>query len=148
MELHLPYKLLLVSIASSLLLGYLFHSTAIFSYPYNFFVGTISVVFGLFLGLWAKRIIQHHKTTLNPYGEPSALVVRGPFRWSRNPMYVSYVLIALGAAIFSGSLISFIPPVLYFLYLNYKIIPQEEERLLKNFSNLYTEYCQKVRRWI
>lgn len=89
-----------------------------------------------------------HKTTLNPFGSPTTLITSGPFTASRNPMYLSYMLVALAAAIFSETIAGFWGPLLYFLYLNVKTIPLEEKNLRLSFSTVYEAYCKKVRRWI
>lgn len=92
--------------------------------------------------------MNSYKTTLNPSGKPTTLITSGPFKLSRNPMYVSYLLVAIGFALFSDSWLGFIGPILYFIYLNFKIIPEEEQNLRDTFKNDYLVYTNKVRRWL
>ncbi len=148
MNLHLPYKLLLVSIFYSLIVRYLFPATQFLNDSLNLTLSAGFVFLGIIFGFWVKKIIKDHKTTLNPYDKPTFLITSGPFKHSRNPMYLSYVIIAVGSAIFSGSLLGFVGPILYFLYLNYKIIPREERRLTESFPANYEIYTDKVRRWL
>lgn len=147
MDLHAPYKFLLASAAGSVALGAVVDYPIIAPYPYGAITGIAGAAAGLWLGLWAKRVILAHDTTLNPFGEPSSLVTEGPFRFSRNPMYLSYVLVAASVALIIGSLASFIPPILYAMYLDTLIIPGEEEALQKNLRGLYERYRRRVRRW-
>ena len=149
MELHLPYKLLFLACAASLLAGYLLPTFGQFIVPPYSGVGAIVlIVGGLALGLWAKRTIVAHDSTLNPYGQPTHLVTSGPFRFSRNPMYLSYVVIVLGCAVYTGVLAAFVAPTLYFLYLQYKVVLQEEQKLSDIFPTEYSAYSRTVRRWL
>ena len=147
MELHLPYKLLLLSVASSLVAGYLFPLPEFIQYPYGLAASFLTVIVGISLGLWVKRTILLHRTTLNPDGQPTSLITTGLFRLSRNPMYVSYLIVAFGFALYSAP-VALLGPVAYFLYLNYKIIPREEQKLRQTFPVDYTAYAEKVRRWV
>jgi protein-S-isoprenylcysteine O-methyltransferase Ste14 len=145
MKLHLPYKLLLVSVVLSGIA--LFAAQPTISTPIRF-IGLSLAVLSFLLGLWAKNTIRSHGTTLNPSGQPTALVTNGPFRLSRNPMYFSYAVAAFGMALFSGSPFSLITPFLYFLYLNYAVIPREERRMNMMFGPRFQEYALATRRWI
>lgn len=88
------------------------------------------------------------KTTFNPTEAPSRLVTTGLYAKSRNPMYLGMVLVLAG---FQG-VVGFIPGIilvlLYFLYLNVKIIPEEEKRVESVFGREYWDYKGKTRRWI
>ncbi|MGD8996491.1 MAG: isoprenylcysteine carboxylmethyltransferase family protein [Anaerolineae bacterium] len=85
---------------------------------------------------------------MTPNQEIRHLVVTGPFRISRNPVYLSGVVVSLGIATLLGSLITFLFPVLLFLVLNTWYVPNEESRLHRVFGDEYLEYKQRVRRWI
>jgi len=148
MNFHLPYKLLLLTGAASLLTGYFFTYGQFLYAPYSGASALIVVLGGVALGMWAKRTILKHETTFNPYGHPTHLVTTGPFRFSRNPMYVSYVLVALGFALYTGVIAALIFPVLYFLYLHLRIIPLEERKLRERFTSEYVAYTQSTRRWV
>ena len=72
----------------------------------------------------------------------------GPFRISRNPTYLSGVILLFGIAILLGSLITFAFPIALILILNGLYIPVEEAELEERFGTEYVEYKRKVRRWI
>jgi len=80
-------------------------------------VAAFGVLCALFFGLWAKCTIVRHKTALSPRGEPPVLIESGAFRNSRNPMYASYILVALCVALGTQSPWVCAPPLLYGMYL-------------------------------
>lgn len=147
MDLHLPYKLLIAVIFYALVVRYLNFGMKIPT-TLVLVIALTFVATGIFMGLWSKQVIKNFKTTLNPYGKPAVLITSGPFKFSRNPMYLSYLLVALGFAIYSESWIGFIGSALYFIYLNFGIIPMEEVRLKESFLKSYEVYMGRVRRWL
>ena len=108
----------------------------------------ILIIFGTIINLWADSIFKKYNTTVKPDEKPTKLINIGPFRISRHPMYLGMTLILLGTAILLGSLISFIFPIIFFLIMNYKYIPEEEKRMQNEFGKLYIDYKNKVRKWI
>ena len=103
---------------------------------------------GAVIAGWAWVIFHRAGTTRVPWQLSSSLVTWGPFRISRNPMYVGLSLAYLGEA----ALLRQIWPVLVLsltvAYLNWVVIPVEEARLREVFRDKYEEYCASVRRWI
>ena len=148
MKFHLPYKLLLLSILLSFLFGYMYRKPISVSSPLNIYASAIIVVIGIVLGFWTKRTILSRKTTLVPSGMPSMLITSGPFTFSRNPMHLSYFMIVSGIALYFQTIFSLIISLAYLFYINFKIIPLEEQNLLSKFPQEYQKYYQKVRRWI
>jgi protein-S-isoprenylcysteine O-methyltransferase Ste14 len=112
------------------------------------YLGIILIVLGVTLNIWSVRILRDHQTTTEFNRDPSYLVMSGPFRLSRNPIYLSGVILLTGIAIFLGSLITFVFPILLLLILEIIYIPSEEEILENTFSDEYRSYKQKVRRWL
>ena len=101
--------------------------------------------------LWPDAVI--FPTTLRWAGvalidAPSQLLVAGPFSWSRNPLYVAYVVALCGCALASGSWLALGCPLLGFVVLNGLIIPIEELRMAEEFGDAYRRYYQQVRRWL
>ena len=86
--------------------------------------------------------------TLSPIDPTKRLVIKGLYKYSRNPMYVGVVLILIGETIFftSRSLLGY--SVFIFICFNLFVILVEEPRLRRDFSSEYSIYCKKVRRWI
>jgi len=104
---------------------------------------------GIALGVWGERTFHTLRTEVLPASATNKLVVTtGPFRFTRNPMYAGVVLIALGIAIYVGTLPFYAVPPLVFLLCNYVFIPFEEAKMQAQHGNLYTDYLHRVRRWI
>lgn len=108
----------------------------------------VLLVVGALLMAWAAITIWRHKTTVNPYKAASALVTRGPFAFSRNPIYVADAISYFAGAILMGSLWPFIFAPLVWLVMRYAVIAHEETHLLAKFGTEYAEYCARVRRWL
>ena len=115
--------------------------------PYTY-LGFVFILLGLALNTWSVRLLKKRNTTIDFQEMPNRLVTDGPFRISRNPLYLGGVILSLGIAILLGSLITFVFPVALLLILDRLYIPAEETRLEKIFGEEYLEYRQKVRRWI
>src|SRR3989442_9934493 len=84
----------------------------------------------------------------NPVAHPSQLVTRGPYSWSRHPLYLARHLILLGAAWLLGSPSILILTILLFLVVQIVMIPKEEGRLAARFGEPYAKYRSQVSRWI
>lgn len=103
---------------------------------------------GMLLVLACMASFLKVRTTVLPHGVPSHLVSTGPYRLSRNPMYVSLALIYLGTAILMQLLWPLLLLPLPLVILNQAIIPFEETRLATAFGEAYAAYRRKVRRWL
>lgn len=120
----------------------------IIPYPYNLF-GLLIIVLGFALIIWANYTLLR-KISLEerePFHTPSALVLNGPFQFSRNPVYLSVIMMAFGLATLLGSLILFIlPPILFSVFRFF--IRWEEKKLEETFGEDYLEFKRRVRRWM
>lgn len=103
---------------------------------------------GVLLMLWAGLLMLWRKTTVNPYGKPARLLEEGPFRYSRNPIYLADSLIYCGIALLWGSLWPWLllPAVIYCMQRG--VIVHEERLLGELFGDDYRAYCGRVRRWL
>ena len=108
--------------------------------------GVLFALGGLVAG-WSWLIFYKARTTTVPGRMSARLITWGPYRFSRNPMYVGLSLAYLGEA----GLLHQIWPVLLLpltiAYINWVVIPVEEARLKEVFALDYQTYCAKVRRW-
>jgi protein-S-isoprenylcysteine O-methyltransferase Ste14 len=100
------------------------------------------------LAIWAVVTFRRHNTVVDPRGKVATIVSSGPFRYTRNPMYVALMLlyIAGALAIGNGWVAILLLPV--FLALHYGVIIREERYLKAAFGGQYEEYQGRVRRWI
>jgi len=109
----------------------------------------IPLSLGTFLLLWCVReFYVVGKGTLAPWTPPRELVVTGPFRFSRNPIYIAVVLIILGWALAFHSL-----PLVFFalatlLVFHLRVVLGEESWLVRTHGNRWIEYRDRVPRWV
>lgn len=112
------------------------------------FLGIALIAVGIGLFLWSVKIFQKHTTTLNPRGKPSSLITAGPYRISRNPIYLGFLLIAIGTALVFANVLAFVGPLVFFFFINTLVIPFEEDMLTNVFGATYQNYRKQTRRWL
>lgn len=111
-------------------------------------IGAVLVAAGLGLDLWAYRVMQAAGTHAEPFKPTMTIVSHGPFRFTRNPMYVGFLLSYTGLAlIFALEWGILALPVLWFT-LDRVVVRREEAYLTRKFGPIYTEYLARTRRWI
>lgn len=101
----------------------------------------------LFAG-WAMRLFAAKQTTLLPFSQASALLHTGPFRISRNPLYVALVATLFAFGLLLASFWLLMAAALLALALDWFVIRHEESALSETFGELYSEYARRVRRWL
>jgi protein-S-isoprenylcysteine O-methyltransferase Ste14 len=102
----------------------------------------------LVLALWAAFYMNRARTHINPMLPTSQLVTGGPYRFSRNPLSVSLLLLYVGCSL---RLDTFWPLLLLaplLVVFHFGVIQREERYLERKFGESYRDYCAKVRRWI
>ena len=106
------------------------------------------VAAGTLLVVWAVLTFRRAGEDVNAYKPTSAIVSRGPYAFSRNPMYISMVLIYVGISVIVNTLwpIIFLPASL--IMMQYGVIFREEEYLKKVIGAEYQQYRASVRRWL
>lgn len=110
--------------------------------------GVIAIGAVLGLGLWSVVLVRKSGQSENPWKPTTRLIQRGPFRITRNPMYLQMVLVCLGFAVALGNLwILLLTPLCAWMLQRLAIVP-EEKYLEGKFGDAYREYKRKVRRWI
>ena len=132
--LALPVGLLLHILAPSALLP---------SFREQAVLGLAMVMLALALTAWS--LVAVGRTHL---AQPSQLVTAGPYRFSRNPMYLSWTGLAGGLAVLLNSLWIILAGLAAWVYLQLVSIPAEERSLEKMFGPAYDEYRRHVRRWL
>lgn len=115
--------------------------------PYKF-IGILLLGIGIWLNLWADGLFKKKNTTVKPFEKSSALILEGPFRFSRHPMYLGMVIALLGVAIILGSLITFLVPIACFVTMQIVFIRHEERALEQTFGQKYLDYKKRVRCWL
>ena len=112
-------------------------------------LATLLIAAGIFLAAWGRSTFAAAGTEIIPASATNKkLVTSGPFRFTRNPMYLGVSVLSLGIAVYAGTLPFFAVPILLFLLCNFVFIPFEEAKMQRQFSAQYTDYLRRVRRWI
>jgi protein-S-isoprenylcysteine O-methyltransferase Ste14 len=78
---------------------------------------------------------------------PERIVSRGPYRWTRNPMYLGHLIFLLGLALTLGSWIALAVLIGHAVWFDLRV-REDEARLAERFGEPYREYCRRVRRWV
>jgi protein-S-isoprenylcysteine O-methyltransferase Ste14 len=123
-------------------------SPSFIPWPYGTILGVLTIVGALALVFWAAGTFKKEGTEVDPRRPSSKIVAEGPFKYSRNPMYVGMALVVCGVAFWMDSLwiLIFLVPSLFFI--RYGVIAREEKYLKNKFGEEYLAYKKKVRRWI
>ena len=108
------------------------------------------VVFVLALMLGVSAVITMTKAGSNvPTNRPTTTIVKhGPYRFTRNPIYLSMFLGEIGLAIAFNSLWLLMMLVPFALVIRYGVVAREEAYLARKFDDVYRGYCSRVRRWL
>lgn len=123
-------------------------SQQLFYFPGQFLVASMLSLIGLGM-LYATNVlfVRYGKGTLAPWSPPEKLVIRGPYRYMRQPMIFGVFLVLLGEAVWLASWAS-IGWFITFVIANLIYIPLiEEKALLMRFGESYEKYRQNVRSW-
>jgi protein-S-isoprenylcysteine O-methyltransferase Ste14 len=117
------------------------HSMALWS-------GLALVVFAVAIAMWGRRTMHAAGTNISPLRPATAFVTTGPFRFSRNPLYVALTLLYLGLTLAFNTWwgIVILAPLL--VVLHYGVVLREERYLEQKFGETYQEYRSSVRRYL
>jgi protein-S-isoprenylcysteine O-methyltransferase Ste14 len=111
--------------------------------------GMIMVTIGTVIALWCVfTFVFIGKGTPAPFDPPRKLVIRGPYRFVRNPMYIGAGMTLAGAALFYESLSIFIYTCSFFLITHLFVVLYEEPTLRRTFGDEYEGYFGRVSRWL
>ncbi len=110
--------------------------------------GTVLVIASGLLSIWGLRVMQQAGTQVDPSQPTSAIVKSGPFRFSRNPLYLALTIFQLGIGFVFGWPWVWVTLVFTLWLMKYGVIDREERYLEKKFGQEYIDYKSRVRRWI
>lgn len=119
-----------------------------YSFGAGIAVGTVALVLAVVLAAGGIREMRRHGTPIEPGRIPARLVTSGPFRFSRNPLYVALLLVLAGIAIMGNSLWLAAGTGALFLLLDRLVVVREEAMIQKAFGPEYSNYAARVRRWL
>jgi protein-S-isoprenylcysteine O-methyltransferase Ste14 len=110
--------------------------------------GLAPLAVGIVLFTWSRAAFRRHRTPLMPWSPSSALVSDGPYSYSRNPIYLAFGFMYLGAALILNSAYVLVMLVVVLVLFDRAQIPREEGYLQAKFGEEFSRYKARVRRWI
>jgi protein-S-isoprenylcysteine O-methyltransferase Ste14 len=111
-------------------------------------LGAALSVFGIGIAAWGRITLMKSGTNVNPYKPTSSIVSSGPFRFTRNPLYVGLQSLFIGLSLLAGTWWGVVLLVPVFLVLHYGVVLREEAYLERKFGKPYLSYKSNVRRWL
>lgn len=141
-----PVYLLLALIAMGLLHRFL-PAAQLIQRPFTY-IGVVPLVAGLLIAITAVSAFRKAGTPVVPFEPSTALVTTGMYQYTRNPMYLSLVLILLGVWLLLGTLSPLVPVVAFVWIIQSNFIHGEERFLEEIFGDDYRAYKRRVRRWL
>lgn len=112
------------------------------------YIGLALTFLGFLLGIGALIEFRKARTTLDPHSSVKQLVTSGIYRFTRNPIYLGFLLMVIGLPLNSGLYWGIVLAPFYVFVMNRLIIQHEEAYLEKKFGKTYMSYASRVRRWL
>lgn len=112
------------------------------------YIGLAMTLMGFLMGIGAFIEFRKAHTTLDLHGSAKQLVTSGIYRFTRNPIYLGFLLMVIGLPLNSGLYWGIVLAPFYVLMMYRLIIQHEEAYLARKFGKTYTSYMSRVRRWL
>lgn len=139
---------ILLLVASGLYVNGLIPSSEVMKLRFQS-LGIVLFVLGMCTDLFCVIIFFRMGTEIIPASSRNKhLLVDGPYKITRNPMYVGMIFSQFGIAFYIGTIPMFLVPVVFICLINFVFIPFEEAKMLRQFGEQYLDYKRRVRRWI
>ena len=143
----LPPRLFLLALAAMGLLAWLLPGPRLLGWPWQV-AGVVPMLTGATLTLGGSRLFSQRGTNIKTFDEPGMLVTDGMFGFSRNPMYLGFVLFLVGVAATIGATTPFAVAAAFFVVTDRWYIRFEEAWMRSKFGAAYEDYAASTRRWI
>ncbi len=150
LELKIPPLAQTLLIAAIMLALSLSGFTFSIDIPGKIWIAGLAGLVGGIISLLGVLAFWQAKTTVDPRipADASQLVNSGIYQLSRNPMYLGFLLVLIGWAVYLSNVTAFFLLPVFILYMNRFQIKPEERFMLEKFGNKYETYMAEVRRWI
>lgn len=119
----------------------------LFGWPWRL-LGAPLVCAGVALAVLADQEFKKARTPVKPFELSTALITVGPFRYTRNPMYLGMLMVLIGLFLLLGTLAPLIVIPAFFWLIETHFVEPEEKMLEIQFGDAYLEYKRQVRRWL
>ena len=111
-------------------------------------IGLLFAFAGFLFGIGAFLEFRKRRTTLDPHSSVKQVVTTGIYRFTRNPIYLGFLLMVIGVPLSSGLFWGVALAPFFIIVMNRLVIEREESYLARKFGNAYTSYTSQVRRWL
>ncbi|MCF6327080.1 MAG: isoprenylcysteine carboxylmethyltransferase family protein [Devosiaceae bacterium] len=146
-----PPLILLTFLAAGALLQFIFPLALLAQFSVGspqFFIGLAIILSGIGLAIWGVRTFSKAGTNVATHKAALLVVVDGPYKFTRNPMYMGMQILLVGVGImFSSEWFLLLWPV-FFLILRFGVVAREERYMRDKFGEQYVALLNKTRRWI
>jgi protein-S-isoprenylcysteine O-methyltransferase Ste14 len=135
----------------ALVIGFILRAlapTSFIPHGVGYVLGGVLIIIAVWILFWGVRVMRRAGTSVKTTVPTTALVTTGPFRFSRNPLYVSLTLFYLGIAIAAQSFWALVLLFVVLAVMQRGVIDREERYLEHKFGAEYVRYKERVRRWI
>lgn len=116
--------------------------------PILYTLGAVWIALGILLIFWAMLTFRRAGTSPIPHRPTTALTSDGPYRLTRNPMYLAMALICIGIGLAVNMLWPLLSVPVVMVIVDRMVIVKEERYLTSKFGDPYRDYLKRVRRWI
>jgi protein-S-isoprenylcysteine O-methyltransferase Ste14 len=110
--------------------------------------GGALILLAISIDLWAVKTLIERSTAVLPHRCATCLVTCGPFRFTRNPIYLGYTLVMIGVGLMTLNPWFFIMAIVAVTLTTLFAIRNEEQHLLSRFGFEFERYCRHTARWI
>jgi len=142
-----PPVVVTATIALGLLMQFLF-PLRLLNVPFLRGVGFMLTIGAIAVFWWCDHTYKHAGTASDPVYATTDLVIHGPYEYSRNPIYLSFLILTFGLALWVGTLWLFVLDIVQYFILDKFVVIPEEHYLSRKFGERYKRFCERTRRWI
>jgi protein-S-isoprenylcysteine O-methyltransferase Ste14 len=124
------------------------HALPIFTQDHWRWSGVLGIALGVAISVSGQKAMARHHTNINPTQPTTAVVETGPFRFTRNPLYLSLTAIYIGLSLLLNTWWSLFVLAPLWLVMHFGVVLREERYLERKFGDTYRQYRARVRRYL
>ncbi|MFC1476719.1 methyltransferase family protein [Fibrobacterota bacterium] len=123
-------RIIMILMGAAITAHFIAPGPVLIAQPYSY-SGYVLIALGTAVMLWAWGLFKRAKTPLPSNEKPTTFVAAGPYRFTRNPMYLGMAAIVTGSAVAMATIPGFTAALAFFMIINYWIVPLVEENMVE-----------------